>query len=279
MAESRVLEGNGGQMPALGFGTWRLSGGNGRRAIQCALQVGYRHLDTAEMYGNERDVGQALADSGLAREDVFLTTKVWHDHLDAGGVRRALEGSLQRLATHYVDLFLIHWPSSTGVPLAETLQAMAGLRQEGQARHVGVSNFNVRRLNEAVDVSPAPIFCNQVEYHPYLSQAPVLAVCREHGVLLIAYCPIARGRVMGDPVLRGIAAAHGKTPAQVAIRWHLQQGSVGAIPRSGSPDHIAQNFDVFDFELSPDEMESIFALQCGDRLLGGISGTEPDWDT
>lgn len=273
-----VLRTADGTMPALGFGTWDLRGDTCRMAVGCALETGYRHIDTAEMYDNEEAIGDALQESDVPREDVFLVTKVWHDHLDASGVRRALRGSLEKLQTDYVDLLLIHWPTSTGVPPAETLGAMGELRDEGSTRHVGVSNFTVALLEEAQGASPAPIFCNQVEYHPYLSQDPVLEWCRENDTLLIAYCPLARGRVFEDRVLQEIAEAHGKTPGQVTVRWHLQQRNAGAIPRSSSPDHIRENFDVFDFELSEREMYRIFDLQRGERYLGGMS-VAPDWDT
>ncbi|MFO7957539.1 MAG: aldo/keto reductase [Candidatus Brocadiia bacterium] len=272
-----VLHGAGGTMPALGFGTWALRGDTCRRAVGCALKVGYRHVDTAEMYGNEEAVGDALRESDVPREDIFLVTKVSQSHLSASGVRRALGGSLEKLQTDYVDLLLIHWPSTTGVPVSETLGTMAELREQGKVRHVGVSNFNVALMEEAQEVSPAPVFCNQVEYHPYLSQEPVLECCRSSDILLVSYCPIARGRVFDDPVLQEIGEAHGKSAGQVTLRWHLQQPGVAAIPRSGSPDHIRENFDVFDFELSDKEMGRIFDLQRGERYISGSAA--PDWDT
>ncbi len=276
-SDVRVLRGPDGTMPALGFGTWALRDDAGRRAVLCALETGYRHVDTAEMYGNEKPVGDALRRSDVPREDVFLVTKVSQDHLDASGVRHALRGSLDRLQTDYVDLLLIHWPSTTGVPLAETLGTMAELRAEGRVRHVGVSNFTVALLEEAQRVSPVPIFCNQVEYHPYLSQQPVLECCRAGGILLVAYCPLARGRVFQDTVLQEIGQGHGKTAGQVTLRWLLQQPGVGAIPRSGSAEHIHENFDVFDFELSEEEMQRIFELHHGERYIGGSAA--PEWDT
>ncbi len=274
-----VLRSADGAIPPLGFGTWALRGDTCRRAVACALETGYRHIDTAEMYGNEEAIGDALRESDVPREDVFLVTKIWHDHLEPAGVRRALRGSLEKLQTDYVDLLLVHWPSSTGVPLNETLGAMSELRRADSARHIGVSNFNVALLEEAHQVSPAPIFCNQVEYHPYLSQEPVLECCRQNDILLVSYCPLARGRVFDDPVLREIGDARGKTAGQVTLRWHLQQPGVGAIPRSGSPEHIRENFDVFDFRLDEQQMARIFDLQRGERHIGGMGTATPNWDT
>ena len=273
-----MLEGNGGQMPALGFGTWDLRGQEGTRAVQYALETGYRHIDTAEMYENEEAVGKGIVNAAVDREDIFLTTKVWHDHLEPDTLKRTLEGSLRRLGTDYVDLFLIHWPKP-GESHEEPLTAMADLREADRVRHVGVSNFTVDQMREAQDVSPAPIFCNQVEYHPYLSQGPVLEHCQQNDILLTAYCPLARGDVFDDEVLQDIAGRHGKNPAQVALRWLLQQDNVAAIPRSGNEAHIRENFSIFDFELSEDEMERIAAREKGYRICEGVGVPSPDWDT
>lgn len=271
----RMLKGKDGEMPALGFGTWQLTGRECAECIQVALDTGYKHIDTAQAYENEEQVGEGIAESGVEREEVFLTTKVWRDNLGAADLKRSVEGSLRKLRTEYVDLLLIHWPGET-VPVGESLGAMSELRDAGQVRHIGVSNFTIRLLEEAQDASEAPIFCNQVEYHPYLSQQPVLECCRENGILLVAYSPLARGDVFGEPTLREIAQEHDKNAAQVALRWLLQQEGVGAIPKSGNPDHIRSNFEVFDFDLSEEDVERISGLARGGRLID--PGFAPEWD-
>ncbi|MFW6189122.1 MAG: aldo/keto reductase [Planctomycetota bacterium] len=265
-------------MPALGFGTWALRGETCRRSVRAALDLGYRHVDTAEMYDNHREVGDGIRRAEVDREEVFLVTKLGRSNLRAPAVKRALEQGLGALQTEYVDLLLIHWPNAA-VPLEETLGAMAEMREAGKVRHVGVSNFNVELLEAAVEAAPVPIFCNQVEYHPYLSQEPVLDCCREHDVLVIGYCPLARARVFDDPVLRRIGRNHDRSGGQVALRWLLQQTNVGAIPRSGDEGHIRHNFDIFDFELSDEEMETVFELARGERLVGSAGGADVDWDT
>lgn len=264
-------------MPALGFGTWALNGDECKRAVREALDVGYRHIDTAEMYGNEEEVGYAIQRSAVTRDQVFLATKVWHDHLDTSGVSRALEGSLRRLRTDYVDLFLIHWPNP-GVPLEETLAGMSGLKAAGKAKHIGVSNFTVAQLREAQQCSGGPVFCNQVEYHPYLCQDSLLAYCRSNNILLVAYCPLARGRVFSGSLLQQIGQGYGKTAGQVALRWLLQQDGVGLIPRSASSAHIRENFQVFDFELTDEEMGRISRLAKGERIVNSFGPQAQQWD-
>lgn len=261
-------------VPTLGFGTWRLTGREAERAVATALDVGYRHLDTAEIYENEAEVGRALHASGVDREAVFLTTKVWHDHLRRTDLLRATEASLRRLGTDYVDLLLVHWPTDA-VPLKETLDALQEVRAQGSARLIGVSNFPPTLLERALDHVP-DLACIQVEYHPFLGQATLLELARKHGMMLTAYSPIARGEVMNDGTLQTLAAAHGKTPSQVALRWLLQQDHVAAIPRSSNPEHIAANFDVFDFALSEDEMDRIAALPKDRRLVS--PDFAPDWE-
>lgn len=265
-------------MPALGFGTWDLRGREATRAVRFALEAGYRYIDTAEMYGNEEAVGEGIRAADVDRDGVFVTTKIWHNHLQAEALERTVRQSLERLGTGYVDLLLIHWPNP-GVPLAETLGAMAELREAGVIRSLGVSNFTVELVEEAAENSPAPVFCNQVEYHPYLSQAPVLECCRHHDILLTAYCPLARGMVFSDETLKEIGERHGKGPGQVALRWLLQQDGVAAIPRSTSENHIEENFHIFDFELADDEMERIFELQRGHRICRAVDIAPPEWDT
>ena len=244
------------QIPAIGFGTWELRGDVARHMVQLALEAGYRHIDTAQAYGNESEVGEAVRASHVPRSEIFLTTKVWWDRLRDGDLQRSVEESLQRLDMTYADLVLIHWPNEK-IPLGESIAALCDVKARGLARHIGVSNFTVKLLDGAVAHADEPIVCNQVEYHPFLDQSKLLAACARHGMVLTAYSPLARGRVFRDPVLREIAAAHGKSPGQVAIRWLIQQPNVAAIPRSSSPANAAANNDVFDFALSREEMERI----------------------
>ena len=254
----------GEDVPALGLGTWLLTGDACRKAVEHALDLGYRHIDTAQAYENEDQVGQGLQNAGIDRDDLFLTTKIWLENLSPGDVRESVEASLRRLRTDYVDLLLIHWPNDK-VPLEQTLDAMVVLQDEGKTRHLGVSNFTPSLLQRALN--HAKLFCNQVEYHPFFGQDPLLAMAREHDLLLTAYSPLARGRVTDDETLQAIGEAHNKTPAQVALRWLLQQDHVAAIPKASSAKHREDNFDLFDFELSDNEMDRITALDQGKRIV------------
>jgi len=262
-------------VPALGFGTWQLKGDECREALNEALAAGYRHVDTAQAYENEGEIGETLEASGVPREDVFLTTKIWVENLDREGVHRSFEESLRKLRTPYVDLLLIHWDNED-VPMEETLEAMNILRDAGKVKHVGVSNFTVPKLEKAVACSKAPLFADQIEYHPFLAERPIRAFCREHGILVTAYCPIARGEVMENSILKEIGDTYGKSPAQITLRWLLQQDDVIAIPKSGTPEHIRQNFDVFDFELVQAEMDRISALDRNERIID--PDFAPDWN-
>jgi 2,5-diketo-D-gluconate reductase B len=263
----------GVEIPKLGFGTFRLTGDACSEGVRDALQLGYRHIDTARAYGNEVQVGWGMDDSGVGRGSIFLTTKLWYTGLRAGQVREQLEGSLRDLGTDYVDLLFIHWPSAE-VPLAETLDAMTELQEEGKASHLGVSNFPGRLLREALEL--APIVCNQVEYHPYLGQPESLALAREHELLLGAFSPLAQGEVARDPVLREIGEAHGKTPGQIALRWLLDQPHVAALPKASSHEHRAANLDVFDFDLCDDDRDRIAGLERGLRTSN--PSWAPEWD-
>jgi 2,5-diketo-D-gluconate reductase B len=260
-------------MPKLGFGTFELEGRTCRRAVRCALETGYRHIDTAAIYKNEEEVGKAVRESGVAREELFLTTKVWWEDLSPAAVRRSLERSLRLLKTGYVDLFLIHWPNPE-YPLEGTLEAMLDVHGEGKARFLGVSNFPLRLMERARQT--APIFCNQVEYHPRLGQQKLLDALRSRMMALVAYTPLGRGRDLENERVRSIASRHDRHPAQVILRWLLQQQEVAAIPRSSKPEHIRSNFDVLDFELGTDEMDAVFAMDEGERLID--PGWAPDWE-
>jgi len=266
----------GANVPALGLGTWRLSGGSCYEAVRTALELGYRHIDTAEMYGNDAEVGRAIRESGIARAEIFLTTKVPPGKLSAKDAKRSAEDSLKRLGLPYVDLLLIHWPSSEA-PLGETLQAFAELKAAGKTRFIGVSNFTVALLTEAIERHGADLLCNQVEYHPYLSQRPVLAAVRRHGMMLTAYAPVAKGRAVGDKVLDAIGRKYGKSAAQVSLRWLMEQDNVAAIPKASSRAHLAANLDIFDFALAAEDRARIDQLQGGGRLLD-VPGWSPDWD-
>ena len=247
----------GEKVPSLGLGTYRLTGDACEAAVERALGMGYRHVDTAQMYGNEAEVGRGLDDSGVERGEVFLTTKVWPSDFVHDRVISKTHESLKRLRTDYVDLLLMHWPPD-GVPLGETLGAMRELQDEGSALHIGVSNFSPTLLEEATE--HAEIFCNQVQYHPYRSQDALLEQAQELDYLLTAYTPLSRGGVQEDATLQEIGGAHGKSATQVALRWLLQQDKVSAIPKATGEAHLAENLDVFDFGLSEEEMDRIFSL-------------------
>ena len=266
----------GVKVPALGFGTWAVSGAGAYNTTLQALDLGYRHIDTAQIYGNEVEIGRAIRDSGIARSEIFLTTKVAPNNLRAQAVKRSHEESLKRLALDHVDLLLIHWPNPEA-PLGETLAALAALRAAGKTRHIGVSNFSVKLMREAVEQHGAELLCNQVEYHPFLAQRAVLAAVRRYGMMLTAYAPVARGRVFRDKTLVAIGRKHGKSAAQVALRWLIEQDGVAAVPKAARREHAAANIDIFDFALSAEDRAAIDALAEGDRLVAW-GGYAPDWD-
>jgi 2,5-diketo-D-gluconate reductase B len=271
-----TVSADGAEIPAIGLGTWQLAGDVCRRMVQVALEAGYRHIDTAAAYGNETEVGEAIRASTTPRDQIFVTTKVWHDSLRDGALQRSAEASLKRLDIGWVDLLLIHWPSRE-VPLDEQIRALCDAKRRGLARHIGVSNFPARLLDAAVRAADEPIVTDQVEYHPFVDQTAVASACRAHGIALTAYMPLARGRVFEEPVIREIAEAKGKSPAQVVMRWHIEQPGVVAIPRSSRAGHVSGNIDVFDFALTPEEMGRISRLaSSGGRLLDPSWG--PDWD-
>lgn len=263
----------GVSVPALGFGTWDLRGGDCVEGVEHALSLGYRHIDTAQGYDNEEQVGKGLANSTVSREDFFLTTKVKPDNFEKDKVLSSTRESLGKLNTPYVDLLLMHWPNPD-VPLEETLSAVTTLQEKGVIRHIGVSNFPPSMVEEARGY--AEIFCNQVEYHPYLGQPKLLEQAKALDYMLTAYSPIAQGDVMNDETLEQIGEQHGKSPAQVTLRWLVQQDKVAAIPKAASGEHRESNLDIFDFELSDEEMRHIFDLHRGERLIDPDDG--PDWE-
>jgi 2,5-diketo-D-gluconate reductase B len=264
----------GVRMPALGLGTYRLRGDDARRAVAHALATGYRHIDTAQMYDNEAEIGHALQDAAVPRADVFLTTKVWHANLAAAPFAQAVAESLAALQTDYVDLLLVHWPNAD-VPLGETLGALQAAREAGQARLVGVSNFPPGMLRRALAQIP-DLAVNQVEHHVYLGQQPLLDAVRANGMVLTSYSPVAQGRVTDDPVLQGIAETHGVTPGQIALAYLLGMDRVTAIPKAASPANQAANLAAAEITLSADERAQIDALPKDLRLV--IPPFAPDWD-
>ena len=252
------------KMPVLGLGTWQLEGEDCTRAVSDALDLGYRHIDTAQMYGNEGEIGTVLAGCAIDRAELFITTKIDnHAHAPADVERTTVE-SLRRLQTDFVDLLLIHWPVDYD-RLGETLEAMTSLVDRGLVRAVGVSNFTRSQFEHARSL--APVACNQVEYHPFLDQSDLLEATQAAGAVLTAYSPIARGGVLSDNTLREISAAHGVGPAQVALRWLLDQEGVVVVPKATGREHLAANFDVFDFALTGEERQRIDGLARGERLI------------
>lgn len=272
-----TIEANGARIPKLGFGTFELRGDLARARVQEALATGYRHIDTAQMYANEEAVGAGIRASGVPRDEIFVTTKVWVDRFRDGDLQRSAEESLQRLGLDDVDLLLLHWPSPE-VPLAESVAAINDVQRRGLARHIGVSNFNVALMREAVAASDAPLVTNQVEYHPYLAQEAVRDELARQGMALTAYCPLGHGRMFKEAVIRRIAEAHAKDPAQVVLRWHYQQPDVAAIPRTAQAARVRSNFDIFDFELSASEMDAIAGLARADGRIIDPSDLAPAWD-
>ena len=272
----QYVNANGAEIPAIGFGTFELEPADAESMVAHALDVGYRHIDTAQMYKNEEAVGRGLKKSGLDREDIFLTTKVWTDQFADGDLQASVRESLKKLDTDYVDLLLLHWPNPD-ISLKETLGALNEVREQGLARNIGISNFTTTLIEEAVGQSTAPLATNQVEFHPYISQQPVLDKLAEHGMALTAYCPLAQGRVFSEPTLERIGKAHGKNGGQVALRWLVQHGDVVVIPRSSKKEHVTNNFDIFDFELTEEEMREVEALHSEDGRIINPSFA-PDWD-
>lgn len=246
----------GTRVPRIGLGTWDLRGDRGRRAVIEALAMGYRHIDTAEMYRNERQVGRGIAQSDVDRDDVFLVSKVWTSNLRYADTLRACNESLQRLNVETIDLYLIHWPSDR-IPVEETLQAMMELQAKGKIKHAGVSNFSPAQMDEALRLYEGSLFCNQVLFHPYQSQTALLERCIKEEMLLTAYSPLAEGRAARDATLSEIGLKHSKTAAQVCLRWLLQHQNVAVIPKASQPAHLKENFNLFDFTLDEEEMQRI----------------------
>ena len=271
----QFVEANGAKIPAIGLGTWELRGRDCARVVEQALKLGYRHIDTAQIYENEREVGDGVRASGVRRDEIFLTTKIWTTHFAPNDLERSAKERLVRMRMSEVDLLLLHWPNPH-VPLEETLGALARAKQVGLTRHIGVSNFTVALIEEAVALCPEPLVCNQVEFHPYLDQTKVKEACARHGIALVAYSPIAKGRIKTDGTLIRIGRAHHKTPAQICLRWLVQQ-NVSAIPRTSKIERLSENIDIFDFRLSDKEMHEISQLHSETGRLTDYAFA-PKWD-
>ena len=277
LAPSPTVAANGANIPLLGLGTWDLRGRTCARMVEQALRLGYRHIDTAEMYDNEREVGEGLHASGVKRGDVFVTTKVWPSHFAPRDLERAARNSLSRLHLREVDLLLLHWPNPQ-IPLADTLGALCQVKRDGLARHIGVSNFTVKLVEEAVRLATEPLICNQIECHPFLDQSKVIAACRKNNMAVVAYSPIARGGARNDKLLTRIGTAHGKTAAQVCLRYLVQQQIV-VIPRTSKEQRLAENAAIFDFALSAAEMKEIAGLTRRDgRVVDWSYSGRAQWD-
>ncbi len=280
MSSTPLVAANGAKIPAIGLGTWPMTGEICVNAVTAALRSGYRHIDTAAKYGNETEVGEGLRAGGVPRKDIWVTTKVWFEDIGAAQLERSAETSLKKLGLDAVDLLLIHWPNPA-IPLKDSVNALVNAKKRGLAKHIGISNFTTRMIEEAVKLSSEPLALNQVEYHPHLDQSKVLAACRKHGLALTAYCPLGRGSVGGvleEKVIKDIARAKSKTAGQIALRWLVQQPGVIAVPKSATPARISENLDVFGFSLSEDEMKRISALAKSDGRVVNV-GFAPQWDT
>jgi len=270
----QTVEAKGFKIPIVGLGTWALRGRDCARIVEQAIRLGYRHIDTAQMYDNEREVGEGVRASGK-RSEVMVTTKVQPTMLAPTDLDRSVKESLAKLRLETIDLLLIHWPNPR-VPLAETLGAMAKLKRDGYTKQIGVSNFTVALLDQANKVTTEPLVCNQIEYHPFLDQDKVVAACRRHGMAVVAYSPIARGSAIANQVLERVGAEHKKTAAQVCLRWLTQQGIV-VIPRTSRVERLSENLGNLDFDLSDAEMREIAGLA---RRSGRIVdwSWSPKWD-
>ncbi|MBT9238068.1 aldo/keto reductase [Pseudomonas sp. MG-2] len=272
----RLTTCNGLDLPAIGLGTWPMTGSECTQAVRQALEVGYRHIDTATAYDNEAAVGQALRDSDVPREQIHLTTKVWWDRLAPKAMRQSLEGSLRALGTEQVDLFHIHWPGQDW-DLARSIETLVALRDEGKARSIGVANFPLGLLRQVVETLGAPLSAIQVEYHVLLGQQPLLDYARRHDLLLTAYTPLARGQAAAQPVIQAIARKHGVLPSQVALKWLLDQDSVAVIPKAGSRENQLANLAASDVQLDDEDRAAIAGLPKDQRVVSPAFA--PDWNS
>jgi diketogulonate reductase-like aldo/keto reductase len=268
---------NGAEIPAIGLGTWELRGDECAQLVETALRNGYTHIDTAQMYQNEREVGAGIRASGVDRDNLFVTTKVWPENYSTSDFARAVDERLELLKCGPVDLLLLHWPPRA-VSMAEAVAALNKAKRAGLARHIGISNFTVAQVEEAVALSDEPLVCNQIEYHPLINQDKVRAACARHGLAVTAYCPIARNKVADEPVIIDIAQRHDASPAQIALAWLAGHGDVISIPRSSRPERLADNLKALEISLSDDEMAEISTLKSRNLRLVDPESVRPQWD-
>lgn len=266
----------GVEVPEIGLGTYKLYGRECKQVVSKAIDIGYRHIDTAQMYKNEQEVGDAVHSSNVDREDLFIATKIWHTNLEHDDVLQTVEDSLSQMRTPYVDLLMIHWPNKQ-YSLEQTLEAMLVLRDQGKAMNIGVSNFPLGLMKFVIEDLRIPLYSNQVEFHPYLSQFDLLEYSYDNDFLITAYSPLAQGKVFEDETLINIGEEYGKNPGQVALRWLIEQENVIAIPKASTAEHLESNIDIFDFELSDEHFEQIDELNKSQRLVNPTFA--PDWDS
>ena len=273
----KIIEANGARIPAIGYGTYTLEGDTCTDMVVKAIEAGYRHIDTARMYKNETAVGEGIRRSGVARDELFVTTKVWWTDIAEGKLQKSAGEAIEALGIGAVDLLLIHWPNPD-IVLEESIDALNATIGLGLTRHIGVANFTSAMVDEAAALSEAPLACNQVEYHPYLSQEAIHSACRRHGMAMVAYSPVGQGgEILKNDDVIAIADTHGKTPAQIVLRWEVQQDGVAAIPRTKTPERLAENLAVDDFQLSADDMAKLTALtERRTRLVD--PSFAPNWD-
>jgi 2,5-diketo-D-gluconate reductase B len=275
--DATTVRRGGAAIPKLGLGTWQLRGPECATIVSEALRLGYTHIDTAQGYANEEAVGEGIANSAVGRDAVFVTTKVQPQRMGDVDLQRSVDESLTKLRLDQLDLLLLHWPNPA-IPLADSIRALCDVKRRGLVRHIGLSNFTSAKLDEAWHLTTEPFAAEQIEYHPYLEQGKILASLRRHNMAIIAYCPIALGKVIGDPTIEAIASAHGRSSAQVALRWIVQQPDLIAIPRTSKIERLAENLAVFDFVLTDAEMAQIGALtRPGSRLVNEPQWV-PEWD-
>jgi diketogulonate reductase-like aldo/keto reductase len=272
-----TINAHGANIPALGFGTFRMPDAEVLSILPKAMKLGFRHVDTAQIYKNEAAVGEAIASTGIPRDEIFLTTKVWVDRVGHDAFIASVDESLQKLKTDHVDLLLLHWPQSE-MPLADRMGALNAMRQAGKVKNIGVSNFSTALMDEAIQLSDAPVVNNQIEYHPYIDQTQVIQKAHDTGMSITAYYLMADGAVPKDEVLKEIGAKHGKTAAQVVLRWAVSQRDVIALSKTSTESRLAENYDIFDFELSPEEMQAVHGLSQPDGRIVNPGHLAPTWD-
>lgn len=273
-----IIDANGARIPSLGLGTYRMDADEVKEIVPAALRLGFRHVDTAQIYDNEAAVGSAIVASGVDRDEVFLTTKVWVSEFAPDRFEASVAESLRKLKTDHVDLLLLHWPFGSDVPRHVQIELLNAVKANGMTRHIGVSNYTTALMREAAALSEAPLVANQIEYHPWLDQSAVVAQARELGMSITSYYAMADGRSPTDPTLAAIGESHGKTAAQVALRWLLQQDGVGALTKTSKLERLPENFELFDFELTDEEMDRIFAMHSPDGRIVSPEPLMPEWD-